>query len=135
MYRLSVVPQETSDSRTLGRKVYIMFFIYLNLFKGMCVCVCVCVYVCVYVCVCVCGSNPEFSLLDLLPISSLFFLRVSRGSWLLRLISLSKIFYTASLFETFLAVSFFFSRQFSSSLQEVELDLKVLNLLHRCPTS
>ena len=69
-----------------------MFFIYLNLFKGMCVCVCVCVYVCVYVCVCVCGSNPEFSLLDLLPISSLFFLRASRGSWLLRLISLSKIF-------------------------------------------
>jgi len=49
-----------------------MFFIYLNLFKGMCVCVCVCVYVCVYVCVCVCGSNPEFSLLDLFPISLVY---------------------------------------------------------------
>jgi len=120
MYRLSVVPQETSDSRTLGRKVYIMFFIYLNLFKGMCVCVCVCVYVCVYVCVCVCGSNPEFSLLDLLPISSLFFLRASRGSWLLRLISLSKIFYTASLFDL-LRCLLLLLEAFSSSLQEVEL--------------
>ena len=79
MYRLRVVPQETSDSRTLGRKVYIMFFIYLNLFKGMCVCVCVCVYVCVYVCVCVCGSNPEFSLLDLLPIPRSFFSGLAEG--------------------------------------------------------
>ena len=53
-----------------------MFFIYLNLFKGMCVCVCVCVYVCVYVCVCVCVcSNPEFSLVDPPLISSLLVLQ------------------------------------------------------------
>ena len=78
-----------------------MFFIYLNLFK-VCVFVCVCMYV--YMCVCVCVDRiRNFSLLDLLPISSLFFLRVSRGSWLLRLISLSEvsIFFSARLFETF----------------------------------
>ena len=80
MYRLSVVPQETSDSRTLGRKVYIMFFIYLNLFKGMCVCMCVCVYVCVYVCVCVCvDRSQEFFLLSLLRLSLLLVLRVAKG--------------------------------------------------------
>ena len=53
MCQLSVVPQETSDSRTLGRKVYIMCFFNLNLFK-VCVYVCVCVCMYVYMCVCVC---------------------------------------------------------------------------------
>ena len=54
-----VVPQETIDGSTLGRKGYIIGFFNLNLFKGMCVCVCVCV--------CVCGSRlRNFSLVDLL---------------------------------------------------------------------
>ncbi len=62
-----------------------MFFIYLNLFKGMCVCVCVCVYVCVYVCVCVCVDRFQdfFSFL----FSDFFLALFPQGqqrSWLLR---------------------------------------------------
>ena len=80
MYRLSVVPQETSDSRTLGRKVYIRCFFNLNLFK-VCVCVCVCICVCVYVCVCVCSWSSTRSVPPLssgkqtVRVSSLYFSR------------------------------------------------------------
>ena len=51
-----VVPQETIDGSTLGRKGYIIGFFNLNLFKGMCVCMCICVCVCV----CVWISTQEF---------------------------------------------------------------------------
>ena len=57
MYRpAGVVPQETIDSSTLGRKGSFISFFNLNVCKGMCVCMCVCVYVCV----CGCGSILEF---------------------------------------------------------------------------
>ena len=111
MCRLSVVPQETSDSRTLGRKVYIMFFIYLNLFKGMCVCVCVCVYVCVYVCVCVCGSISGIFLLSLLRFFLALFPQGQQRSWLLRCCLLEG-FYCPASYSICFAVSFFFSRPF-----------------------
>ena len=65
--------------------------------------VCVCVCMCICVCVCVCGSNPEFSLLDPFPISSLFFSGLAEGPGYFDLV-FSKIFYTASLFESSLAV-------------------------------
>ena len=48
----------------------------------MCVCVCVCMCICV--CVCVCGSNPEFSLLDLLRFFLALFPQGQQRSWLLR---------------------------------------------------
>ena len=135
MCQLSVVPQETSDSRTLGRKVYIMFFIYLNLFKGMCVCVCVCVYVCVYVCVCVCGSNPEFSLLDLLPIPRSFFSGLAEGPgysvWSLsrRFLLFSKVIRNFSCCLLLLLEAIFFLAPRSGTWS------KVLSLLHRCSNS
>ena len=98
-----------------------MFFIYLNLFKGMCVCVCVCVYVCVYVCVCVCVRIPNFSLLDR-PLISLVYLSLGykvvqvnpfdfslRGFFVQRVYSICLLSPSSS-------------RGLASSLQEVELD-------------
>ena len=102
-----------------------MFFIYLNLFKGMCVCVCVCVCMCICVCVCVCvDRSQEFFLLSLLRFPLSVCLWVTRAPGYSDLV-FSKIFYTASLFETFLAV--FFLRTGISSLSESEICLRVLN--------
>ena len=100
MCQLSVVPQETSDSRTLGRKVSIMFFIYLNLFKGMCVCVCVCMYV--YMCVCV--ISGIFFLLSLLRMSLLLVLRVAKRPGYSDC-SLSKIFIIQRVYLSLLSLS------------------------------
>ena len=89
----------------------------------MCVCVCMYVYMCV--CVCVCGSNPEFSLLDLFPISLVYLSLGYKGSRLLRSFLLGDFLYSASLFESSLAV--FFLRTGISSLSESEICLRVLN--------
>ena len=89
----------------------------------MCVCVCMYVYMCV--CVCVCGSNPEFSLLDLFPISLVCLSLGYKGSRLLRSFLLGDFLYSASLFESSLAV--FFLRTGISSLSESEICLRVLN--------
>ena len=118
MYRLSVVPQETSDSRTLGRKVYIRFFIYLNLFKGMCVCVCVCVCMCVCVCVCVCVESGIFLSLIFTEFPRSFFSGLAEGPGYSDC-SLSKILLFSELFETF-SLSPSSSRGSLSLFQEVE---------------
>ena len=76
-----------------------MFFIYLNLFKGMCVCMCVCVYVCVYVCVCLCVCVDRFqesSFLSLLQFFSTLGSQGCRGSWLLRSCLLEDFLYSAN---------------------------------------
>ena len=89
-----------------------MCFFNLNLFKGMCVCVCVCVYVCVYVCVCVCVCVriPNFSLLDR-PLSTNFLALGSSGEaegpGCPFDLSRGGFFYSARLFDTFLAVFFY----------------------------
>ena len=87
-----------------------MFFIYLNLFKGMCVCVCVCVCmcICVYVCVCV-DRSQEFFLLDLFPISSLLVLQGKRRVLVIRLIALTKDYLFPANYSKLVADSFFFT--------------------------
>ena len=89
--------------------------------------VCVCVYVCVYVCVCVCvcgsisGIFSPFSS----PISLVYLSLGYKGSRLLRSFLLGDFLYSASLFESSLAV--FFLRTGISSLSESEICLRVLN--------
>ena len=90
-------------------------------------CVCVCMYV--YICVCVCvDRSQEFFLLSLLRFPLSIYLWVTRAPGYSDLV-FSKIFYTASLFETFLAV--FFLRTGISSLSESEICSRVLSSLHR----
>ena len=80
-----------------------MFFIYLNLFKGMCVCVCVCVCMCICVCVCVCvcgsisGIFSPFSSPNVFALGS----QGCKASWLLRLFPLEDFYYSANYLKLF----------------------------------
>ena len=93
------------------------------------VCVCVCMCICVCVCVCVCVESG-FSLLDLHWISSLFFLRVSRGSWLLRLLPLEDFYYSANYL--IFSLSSTSSQGFWPPRPKKMNLFEILNLLHRC---
>ena len=111
MCQLSVVPQETSDSRTLGRKVYIRCFFNLNLFK-VCVYVCVCMYVYMCVCVCVCVFESRiFSPWSFTKVPCSCFNQGKQGILVLHLIALAEVSILFSkVVRPFLAVFFFFTR-------------------------
>jgi len=89
----------------------------------MCVCVCMYVYMCV--CVCVCGSISGIFSPFSSPISLVYLSLGYKGSRLLRSCLLEDFLYSASLFESSLAV--FFLRTGISSLSESEICLRVLN--------